>query len=235
MEQFEAPFSIQNLMSAAQKFLDKLHHLETELNLLLTHINNQTNTKVVSMGDEEFIAIFENNPQDQNSETNDDLELSDDYEDLEEDENESNNEYELIVEQPIIDVVDTWEKLEKIFGPDFLERCQDFIQELEEELTNLGSNIRSLHHAEDYFRESLDIVTRTLISGQIALNDMDVFNASPLETGPIQNNIDVLEEHASDIENYEKILVEMEKARNIFPNEEEENEENDGVLEDEES
>ena len=136
------------------------------------------------------------------------MELSDesDYDDLEEDENESNDEYES--QGPIIDVIDTWEKFQIFFGPDFLERCQDFIQELEEELTNLRSNIRNLHRAAACFRETLDIAT-------------NVFDASPLETEPIQNNIEGLEEHASDIQ---EILVELEKARNTFPNEEE----NDG-------
>ena len=43
-----------------------------------------------------------------------------------------------------------------------------------------------------------------------------VFNASPLED-PIQNIIEDLEEHTSDTQ---KIVVEMEKNRNIFPNEE---------------
>lgn len=218
MDQFGATFSIQNLMNVAQESIhgmmdnsNQLNHLTTELNLLLRHINLQANTKVLSVADEEFIAIFETNLQDQNTETIEDfdLELSDqsDYEDLEEDENESNNEYELIVEPvPIIDIVDTWEKLENLFGSDFLQRCQNFIQELEWELTNLRSNIRNLHRAAACFREAMDIVT-------------DIFFASPLETEPIQININGLEEHASDIQ---KILVEMEKARNIFPNEEEE-------------
>ena len=157
-------------------------------------------------------------PHDQNSETNEDLvfELSDES-DLEEDENESNDEYES--QGPIIDVIDTWEKFQNFFGPDFLERCQDFIQELEEELTNLRSNIRNLHRAAACFREAMDIVT-------------DVFNASPLETEPILNNIEGLEEHVSDIQ---EILVEMEKARNIFPKEEEENEENNEAADLEES
>ena len=230
MEQFEAAFSIQNLMNVAQESIlgmvdnsNQLHQLATQLNLLLDNINLQPNTKVVSVEDEEFIAIFEINPQDQNPETNEDLELSDesDYEDLAEDEDESSNEYELIIEQdPIIDVIDTWEKFQTFFGPDFLERCQDFVQELEEELTNLRSNIRNLHRAAACFREALEILT-------------NVFNASPLETEPIQNNIEGLEEHASDIQ---EILVEMVKARNIFPNEaEEENEENDGGATSEES
>ena len=181
MEQFGAAFSIQNLMNVAQESIhgmmdnsNQLHHLAAELNLLLSHINLQPNTKVVSVGDEEFIAIFEN-------------------------------------------VVDTWEKFEGFFGPDFLERSQDFVQKLEEELVNLRSNIRNHHRAAAYYQEALDIVT-------------DIFNASQLETIPILNNI--LEEHASDIK---KILVEMEKARNIFPNEEEENEENDGTATLEES
>ena len=218
MDQFGATFSIQNLMNVAQESIhgmmdnsNQLNHLTTELNLLLRYINLQANAKVLSVADEEFIAIFETNLQDQNTETIEvfDLELSDqsDYEDLEEDENESNNEYELIVEPvPIIDIVDTWEKLENLFGSDFLQRCQNFIQELEWELTNLRSNIRNLHRAAACFREAMDIVT-------------DIFFASPLETEPIQININGLEEHASDIQ---KILVEMEKARNIFPNEDEE-------------
>ena len=218
MDQFGATFSIQNLMNVAQESIhgvidnsNQLNHLSTELNLLLRHINLQANTKVLSVADEEFIAIFETNLQDQNTETIEDfdLELSDqsDYEDLEEDENESNNEYELIVEPvAIIDIVDTWEKLENLFGSDFLQRCLNFIQELEGELTNLRSNIRNLHRAAACFQEAMDIVT-------------DIFFASPLETEPIQININGLEEHASDIQ---KILVEMEKARNIFPNEEEE-------------
>ena len=233
MEQFvAAAFSIQNLMNVAQESIlgmmnnsNQLHHLTTEFNLLLSHINLQPNTNVVSVGDQEFIAIFENNPPDQNSETNEDLvfELSDesDYDDLVEDENESNDEYELIPlgQDSIIDVIDTWEKFQNSFGPDFLDRCQDFVQELEEELTNLRSNIRNLHRAAACFREAMDIVT-------------DVFNASPLETEPILNNIEGLEEHASDIQ---EILVEMEKARNIFPNEEEENEENNEAADLEES
>ena len=231
MSQFEAAFSIQNPMNddnAQESILgmmdnsNQLHQLATQLNLLLDNINLQPNTKVVSVEDEEFIAVFEINLQDQNPETNEDLELTDesDYEDLEEDENESSNEYELIVEQdPIIDVIDTWEKFQTFFGPDFLERCQDFVQELEEELTNLRSNFRNLHRAAACFREALDILT-------------NVFNASPLETEPIQTNIEGLEEHASDIQ---KILVEMEKARNIFPNEEEENDENDEAASSEES
>ena len=113
MEQFEAACSIQNLMNVAQESIlgmmnnsNQLHHLTTEFNLILSHINLQPNTNVVSVGDKEFIAIFENNSQDQNLETNEDLELSDesDYDDLEEEENESNDEYDL--QDPIIDVID---------------------------------------------------------------------------------------------------------------------------------
>ena len=117
MEQFEAACSIQNLMNVAQESIlglvdnsNRLHYLATERNVLLSHINLQPNTKVVSVGtildEEEFIAIFENNSQDQNLETNEDLELSDesDYDDLEEEENESNDEYDL--QDPIIDVID---------------------------------------------------------------------------------------------------------------------------------
>ena len=157
MDQFGATFSIQNLMNVAQESIhgmmdnsNQLNHLTTELNDLISHINLHPNTKVVSVGEEYFIAVFENNPQDQNSETNEDLELSNesDYDDLEEDDNESNDEYELIVEQdPITDVVETWEKFQNIFGPDFLEQCLDFVQDLEEELTKLKSNIRNLHRA----------------------------------------------------------------------------------------
>ena len=76
-------------------------------------------------------------------------------------------------------------------------------------LAELRSNIKFLHRTiACYYQEILD----------------GTANASPLEKENIQNIIKELEEDASD---QQKILVEMEKSRNIFPNEKEkENEEN---------
>ena len=117
----------------------------------------------------------------------------------------------------------TWEKFQKSFGTDCLELCQDFVQKLEEELTtlrsNLRSNLRNLDRAAAYFRKALAIHCAsgdhesTLNQGYWRWRALN-----PLVMAPILHNIRVVEERASKLE---ILLVELEKGRNIFPNEDE--------------
>ena len=199
-------FSIQDLMEVDQESirgmrdnLNQLHHLQTELRLLISHINLQSNTQIVSVrfeeeSDDDDTKIFVKNL-DPNIDFGNDIRI---LEGVEIARNIFPNE-----EVKDENVIDTWEKFQNFFEPDFLQRCQNFVQELEEELTKLKSNMRNLHRA------AFDIV---------------------LETEPIRNSTRriVIDIEGMDITTLSLIIWDMENVREIFPHEEEEeNDEND--------
>ena len=101
----------------------------------------------------------------------------------------------------------------KNFGPGVLERCQDFMQELEVELTKFRTILRNFNLAKPCFQEALDIVKNVFYASG---------DASSLELEPIQEDVEHLEQDLLDLEalisETQQWILELETIRNILPN-----------------